>query len=235
MRQRTVASRCAETTRSSLRSCAALADAPFPTPVLHDRSSRGARVGSTRRRSSLGSASVYCESSRSPLPRVAALGAGLRRCSRAVARRAARGARAARSRPGAASAAATRFDVEAMEGFGVLRACALAGVPAVELRAISNAPATSPIARRWRFAEALHRARASVAAAASRPSRRDTSRGVERRSRKRSNTRSRTGGVRLRRELAERDDVAEHVELYVNEFSIDLGPNGSRRRRRGRR
>ena len=31
-------------------------------------------------------------------------------------------------------------EVEAMEGFGVLRACALAGVPAVELRAVSNAP-----------------------------------------------------------------------------------------------
>lgn len=30
-------------------------------------------------------------------------------------------------------------DVEAMEGFGVLRAAELAGVPAVELRAISNA------------------------------------------------------------------------------------------------
>jgi nucleoside phosphorylase len=28
--------------------------------------------------------------------------------------------------------------VEAMEGFGVLRACALAGVPALELRAVSN-------------------------------------------------------------------------------------------------
>ena len=34
----------------------------------------------------------------------------------------------------------TACDVEAMEGFGVLRACALADVPAVELRAISNAP-----------------------------------------------------------------------------------------------
>jgi futalosine hydrolase len=31
-------------------------------------------------------------------------------------------------------------EVEAMEGFGVLRACELAGVPAVELRAISNSP-----------------------------------------------------------------------------------------------
>ena len=34
----------------------------------------------------------------------------------------------------------TACEVEAMEGFGVLRACALAGVPAVELRAVSNAP-----------------------------------------------------------------------------------------------
>ena len=34
----------------------------------------------------------------------------------------------------------TECEVEAMEGFGVLHACALAGVPAVELRAISNAP-----------------------------------------------------------------------------------------------
>ena len=30
------------------------------------------------------------------------------------------------------------FRVEAMEGFGVLRACAQAGIPAVEIRAISN-------------------------------------------------------------------------------------------------
>jgi predicted 5'-methylthioadenosine/S-adenosylhomocysteine nucleosidase len=36
--------------------------------------------------------------------------------------------------------AGTACEVEAMEGFGVLRACALAGVPAVELRAVSNAP-----------------------------------------------------------------------------------------------
>ncbi len=30
------------------------------------------------------------------------------------------------------------YEVEAMEGFGVLRAAALAGVPALELRTISN-------------------------------------------------------------------------------------------------
>src|SRR6476646_4216993 len=48
----------------------------------------------------------------------------------------------------------TAFDVEAMEGFGVLRACELAGVPAVELRAISNSPDESDRAR-WRFDEAF--------------------------------------------------------------------------------
>jgi nucleoside phosphorylase len=44
----------------------------------------------------------------------------------------------------------TACDVEAMEGFGVLRACALAGLPAVELRAISNAPDEADRAA-WRF------------------------------------------------------------------------------------
>jgi futalosine hydrolase len=57
----------------------------------------------------------------------------------------------------------TGFDVEAMEGFGVLRACELAGVPAVELRAISNSPEEAD-RMRWRkddafaaLADALHR------------------------------------------------------------------------------
>ena len=57
----------------------------------------------------------------------------------------------------------TGFDVEAMEGFGVLRACELAGVPAVELRAISNSPDEADRAN-WRwddafaaFADALQR------------------------------------------------------------------------------
>jgi futalosine hydrolase len=45
-------------------------------------------------------------------------------------------------------------DVEAMEGFGVLRACALAGVPAVELRAISNDP-SEPDRAKWRFDDAF--------------------------------------------------------------------------------
>jgi predicted 5'-methylthioadenosine/S-adenosylhomocysteine nucleosidase len=50
--------------------------------------------------------------------------------------------------------AGTGLDVEAMEGFGVLRACELAGVPAVELRAISNSPDEADRTR-WRFDEAF--------------------------------------------------------------------------------
>src|SRR5215472_14259059 len=48
----------------------------------------------------------------------------------------------------------TGFDVEAMEGFGVLRACELVGVPAIELRAISNSPDEADRAR-WRFDDAF--------------------------------------------------------------------------------
>ena len=45
-------------------------------------------------------------------------------------------------------------DVEAMEGFAVLRACDLAGVPAVEVRVVSNA-IDEPDRALWRFDEAL--------------------------------------------------------------------------------
>lgn len=45
-------------------------------------------------------------------------------------------------------------DVEAMEGYGVLRAAALAGVPALEVRAIAN-DIGEPDRTRWRFDEAF--------------------------------------------------------------------------------
>ena len=45
-------------------------------------------------------------------------------------------------------------DVEAMEGFAVLRAAQLAGVPALELRAISN-DVDEPDRANWRFEEAF--------------------------------------------------------------------------------
>ena len=45
-------------------------------------------------------------------------------------------------------------EVEAMEGFGVLRAAVLAGVPALELRAVSN-PVAESDRDRWRVDDAL--------------------------------------------------------------------------------
>jgi futalosine hydrolase len=48
----------------------------------------------------------------------------------------------------------TACEVEAMEGFGVLRACAVAGVPAVELRAISNATGEADRGA-WRMEDAF--------------------------------------------------------------------------------
>jgi futalosine hydrolase len=50
--------------------------------------------------------------------------------------------------------AGSGFEVEAMEGFGVLRAAQLAGVPAVELRAVSNG-ADEADRGRWRVDDAL--------------------------------------------------------------------------------
>jgi futalosine hydrolase len=44
--------------------------------------------------------------------------------------------------------------VEAMEGFGVLRACSFAGVPAVEVRAVSN-ELGEPDRARWRLRRGL--------------------------------------------------------------------------------
>jgi len=44
--------------------------------------------------------------------------------------------------------------VEAMEGFAVLRAAQLAGVPALEVRAVSN-EIDEPDRARWRFDDAL--------------------------------------------------------------------------------
>ena len=48
----------------------------------------------------------------------------------------------------------TGCDVEAMEGFGVLRAAQLAGVPAIEVRVISNEIEEEDRSR-WRFDEAF--------------------------------------------------------------------------------
>jgi len=48
----------------------------------------------------------------------------------------------------------SRCEVEAMEGFAVLRAAELAGIPSVEVRAVSNM-IDEPDRARWRFDDAL--------------------------------------------------------------------------------
>jgi len=102
----------------------------------------------------IGSEAVYCDviDAASPLPRVE------REQPDAVLVERVRGALPeARVLPIATCAkvgGGSVCDVEAMEGFGVLRACALAGVPAVELRVISNDPA-EPDRAKWRFDEAF--------------------------------------------------------------------------------
>ena len=53
------------------------------------------------------------------------------------------------------------IEVEAMEGFGVLRACALARVPAVEVRAVSN-EIGEPDRARWEIPMALEALRAAL-------------------------------------------------------------------------
>jgi futalosine hydrolase len=52
-------------------------------------------------------------------------------------------------------------EVEAMEGFGVLRAAALAGIPALELRAVSN-PVAEADRDRWSVDDALEALRAAL-------------------------------------------------------------------------
>lgn len=55
---------------------------------------------------------------------------------------------------GSAASSNRNIRVEGMEGFGVLRACGLAGVPAIEVRAISN-EITEGDRSRWRIGRAL--------------------------------------------------------------------------------
>jgi futalosine hydrolase len=59
-------------------------------------------------------------------------------------------------RPICTSAAVGAHDceVEAMEGFAVLRACEAANIPAVELRVVANSP-DEPDRSKWRFDEAF--------------------------------------------------------------------------------
>jgi len=70
-----------------------------------------------------------------------------------AARRALPGARALPIGTTARVGGGTGCEVEAMEGYAVLRAAALAGVPALEVRALANEVA-EPDRARWRFDDA---------------------------------------------------------------------------------
>jgi nucleoside phosphorylase len=97
----------------------------------------------------LGSEAVYCDAARPSLvPATARPDEGLLAAARAV-------FPDARVCPIGTSARVGGTDgceIEAMEGFAVLRACELAGVPALELRAVVNEIA-EPDRSRWRFDE----------------------------------------------------------------------------------
>ena len=98
----------------------------------------------------LGSEALYCDATGPLVPARVLPDAGLVERLRAV-------FPAAHVRPIGTSArvgGADGVDVEAMEGFAILRACELAGVPAVELRVVSN-EIDEPDRTRWRFEEAF--------------------------------------------------------------------------------
>jgi nucleoside phosphorylase len=102
----------------------------------------------------LGSDSVYCDivDAGSVIPRVERVAPDASLLARA--RRALPEAHVFPIGTSAHVGGGTQCEIEAMEGFGVLRAAALAGVPAVELRAVSNAVDEADRSR-WRLDEAL--------------------------------------------------------------------------------
>jgi nucleoside phosphorylase len=106
----------------------------------------------------IGSASCYCDLGVGPEWAIQEIVTDTRLI--AAAQRACPTARGLRIGTSARIGGTRDCDVEAMEGFAVLRAAQLAGVPAIEIRAISNVIEETDRSR-WRFDEAF---RAIVAA-----------------------------------------------------------------------
>ena len=109
----------------------------------------------------LGSESVYCDvvDSKSVIPRVHHVAPDARLL--AAAKRALPHAHVCAIATSASVGGGTTCNVEAMEGFGVLRAAALAAVPALELRTVSNDVGERDRAQ-WRFDDALAALRDAV-------------------------------------------------------------------------
>jgi hypothetical protein len=107
----------------------------------------------------LGSEALYCDSASPLVPARAAPDATLL----AAARAAWPDARICPIGTSARVGGSSGCDVEAMEGFAVLRACELAGVPALEARALSN-EIGEPDRARWCFDDAFALLAASLPA-----------------------------------------------------------------------
>jgi futalosine hydrolase len=105
----------------------------------------------------LGSTALYCDAQSTFVPAIATPDAALL----AAARSAFPQARVTAIGTSARVGGTTGCEIEAMEGFAVLRACELAGVPALEVRATSNDVA-EPDRARWRFDDAFALLRESL-------------------------------------------------------------------------
>jgi nucleoside phosphorylase len=132
---------------AAARSAAAIAEAR-PTAVLHVGLA-GARTFD-RPRFTIGSEAVYCDADD---PRWIEVRVPADERLVAAARRALPDAAVAPIGTSARVGGGTDCEVEAMEGYAVLRAAALAAVPAVEVRVLANAVAAEDRAK-WRLADA---------------------------------------------------------------------------------
>ncbi len=133
---------------AAARTAAALRAGPPPTAVLN-AGIAGARVFGDPE-PVLGSEAVYCDADD---PRWIALRVPADAGLLDAARRALPGARVEPIGTSARVGGSAGCEVEAMEGYAVLRAAALAGVPAIEVRVTANAIG-EPDRGRWRFDEA---------------------------------------------------------------------------------
>lgn len=136
---------------AAARTAARLARAPRPSAVLHVGVAGAHRASRIRTGALvLGSAATYCDSTsrlvtRRLEPDPELLDQATRALPQALARTIGTSADVGGSRD---------CEVEAMEGFGVLLAAGLAGVPALELRAVSNL-VDEPDRGRWELDLAL--------------------------------------------------------------------------------
>jgi nucleoside phosphorylase len=105
----------------------------------------------------IGSEALYCDAAGPLVPARARPDAGLL----AAAREALPEARVLPIGTTAHVGGLSDCDIEAMEGFAVLRAAELAGVPAVEVRVVSN-EVEEPDRALWRFDEALELLRGAL-------------------------------------------------------------------------